>query len=104
MRKLMKDAIRLIRVYHDMNQSDVAARVGLSKSYISELESGTKKITMEVLEKYSRAFDIPMSSVMLFAEKSSDRSFENRTKEFVADKVVRMLDWLDDISRERPRV
>ena len=46
-------ALRLIRVFHDMNQADVADKLGLSKSYISELEQGRKKPSIEVLERYA---------------------------------------------------
>ncbi len=66
---MMNKALRLVRVYHDLSLVEAAERVGLSKSYVSELEKGHKKVSMEVLEKYATAFDMPMSSLMLFAEK-----------------------------------
>jgi DNA-binding XRE family transcriptional regulator len=58
-RKMLNEALRLVRVYHDLSQADVAERVGLSKSYVSEIESGEKNVSIAVLEKYSTAFDIP---------------------------------------------
>ena len=97
----MKNALRLIRVYHDLNQADAAARVGLSKSYVSEIESGSKKVTLEVLEKYATAFDIPLSSLMLFAEKSEDLKFSEDVRAYVADKAIKMLDWIETISSDR---
>ncbi|MGJ3627810.1 helix-turn-helix domain-containing protein [Sphingomonas sp. MMS24-JH45] len=59
-----------MRVFHDLNKTQVAARVGLSKSYVTELERGDKKVTLEVLEKYASAFKIPVSSLMFFCGKS----------------------------------
>jgi len=97
----MNNALRLIRVYHDMNQNDAAERVGLSKSYVSELEKGHKKVTLEVLEKYAKGFNLPVSSLMLFAERSDDSKFVDRTRSFVADKVAKMLDWIDTITEEK---
>lgn len=95
---MMNKALRLVRVYHDLNQGDAAERVGLSKSYISELENGRKKVTLEVLEKYSKAFDIPVSSLMLFGERAGEIRFSEDVRIFVAEKVITMLDWIATIS------
>lgn len=98
---MMNKALRLVRAYHDLNQADTAERVGLSKSYISEIESGTKKVTLEVLEKYATAFDIPISSLMLFAEKSENGNFAEDTRTYVAKKALKMLDWIETISSDK---
>src|SRR5258705_185981 len=79
----MNKALRLIRVYHDMTLTQAAARVGLSKSYVSDLEKGHKKVTLEVLEKYATAFGLPMSSLMLFAERTESGDFAEKTPEFL---------------------
>lgn len=95
---MLNEALRLVRVYHDLNQGDAAQKVGLSKSYICEIESGRKKVTLDVLEKYALAFDIPVSSLMLFAEKNENGGFSEGVRTFVADKVIKMLDWINVIS------
>lgn len=91
-------ALRLIRVFHDMNQADLADKLGLSKSYISELEQGRKKPSIEVLEKYAAFFRIPLSSLLLFAEKADKANFVEKSRAFTADKVLKMLDWIETIS------
>lgn len=98
---MLNEALRLVRVYHDLNQGDAAQKVGLSRSYICEIESGRKKVTLDVLEKYAQAFNIPVSSLMLFAEKNEDRDFSEDIRTFIADKVVKMLDWINVISDSR---
>jgi NAD(P) transhydrogenase len=40
MKSKLSQALRLVRVYHDQTQTETARRIGLSKSYISELEAG----------------------------------------------------------------
>lgn len=98
---MLSKALRLIRVYHDMNLSETAERVGLSKSYISEMERGHKKVTLDVLDKYSTAFDIPVSSLMLFAERAETGGFSEDTRALIADKALKMLDWIATISSDR---
>jgi transcriptional regulator with XRE-family HTH domain len=92
-------ALRLIREYHRLSRTELAAKVGLSKSYISELERG-KKPTIDVIERYAEAFRIPVSSLLLFAEYSDDPNLPERTRAFAADKVLRMLEWLRDTAAE----
>jgi transcriptional regulator with XRE-family HTH domain len=100
MKSMLSQALRLIRVYHDLTQTEAARRIGLSKSYVSELEAGNKKVTLDVLEKYASAFKLPVSSLMLFAEHSHDGKFAEDVRVYVADKVVKMLDWISTISEE----
>ena len=95
-------ALKLIRDYHRLSQSDLADRVGLSKSYISELEAGTKKASLDVLERYSEKFSIPLSSLLLFAERMENPNTSDRTRTFAADKVLKMLEWFRDVSGVEP--
>ena len=39
---MLSEALRLIRVFHDVKQNELAERFGVSKSYLSEIESGKK--------------------------------------------------------------
>lgn len=97
---MLNEALRLMRVFHDLNKTQVAERVGLSKSYITELERGDKKVTLEVLRKYANAFSVPLSSLMFFAEQATEGPPE-RVRTAVASKVVKMLDWIATVTAER---
>lgn len=98
---MLHEALRLVRVFHDLNKTQTADRVGLSKSYITELERGDKKVTLEVLQKYADAFNVPLSSLMFFAEQASDGSSNEKVRTAVAGKVVKMLDWIATVTAER---
>lgn len=98
---MLNEALRLVRVFHDLNKTQTADRVGLSKSYITELERGDKKVTMEVLEKYANGFSVPLSSLMFFAEQAGNPSATEKTRTFVAGKTLKMLDWIATVTAER---
>ncbi|MBT9160597.1 MAG: hypothetical protein DDT26_01884 [Dehalococcoidia bacterium] len=98
---MLNEALRLVRVFHDLNKTQTADRVRLSKSYITELERGDKKVTMEVLEKYADGFSIPLSSLMFFAEQAANPSTTEKTRSFVAGKTLKMLDWIAAVTAER---
>jgi len=69
---MVNEVLRLLRVYNDMKSSDLAEKMNLSSSYISELESGKKKVSIDIINKYSNFFEIPSSSILLMSE-SLDR-------------------------------
>ena len=83
----------MVRVFHDMNQTTLAERLQISKSYLSEIESGKKQVTLELLQKYADIFGMPLSSLLFFAEQVEGGAREGlRTS--IAGKVIKMLDWM----------
>lgn len=92
---MLNEALRLIRVYHDMKQSEAAEKLGISKSYLSEIEGSRKKPSLDLIEKYSSTFNIPISSIMFFSEQmESGKAFEG-ARSLVASKVVSLLKFLE---------
>lgn len=96
---MINEALKLVRVYHNMKQKDLADALRLSASYLNEIESGKKQVTMDVLEKYSQYFKIPTSSLLYFAEQKG-RFGEQRQVNPIAAKAIKMLDWIDTITRD----
>lgn len=97
-------ALKLIRQYHRLSQAELADKIGLSRSFVSELEKvDGKKPSIDVLERYASFFNIPVSSLLLFAERSGAPDLRDKTRSFAADKVLRMLEWLEETSRDDAR-
>ncbi len=92
---MLAEAIRLIRVFHDMKQNELAARLGISKSYLSEIESGKKAPSVEIIQKYSSEFQIPASSILFFSEQLGDLSsgydVADKARGVIARKVLNFL-------------
>ena len=96
---MINDALKLVRVYHNLKQKELADALKLSPSYLNEIESGKKQVTMDVLEKYSIFFKIPSSSLLYFAERK-DRHGEKAVVNPIAAKAIKMLDWVDTITSD----
>jgi transcriptional regulator with XRE-family HTH domain len=96
---MINEALRLVRVFHNLKQKDLAKALDLSPSYLNEIESGKKQVTMDVLEKYSNYFRLPPSSLLFFAERKG-RTGENLSSNPIAAKALKMLDWVETIARE----
>ena len=93
---MINEALRLIRVYHDMRQSEVAKKLGISSSYLSEIEKGTKKPTLELVEKYGVLFQVPASSIMFFSENMNKGRAYEKARGFVAGKIISLMQFLED--------
>ncbi|SMO93103.1 DNA-binding transcriptional regulator, XRE-family HTH domain [Thalassovita litoralis] len=92
---MLSEALRLIRVFHDLKQHELADRLGLSKSHISELESGKKAPSMDVIQRYSDEFHIPASSILFFSESLENPSKAKRAKSAIAGKVLQFLQLVE---------
>jgi len=94
---MLNRALRLLRTYHQFTQANLAKRLEISGSYLSEIESGDKNPGLDLLERYADVFKMPVSSIMLFAE-SIDSGHKPGAKLRVAaaDKILRLLEWLEE--------
>jgi len=92
---MLNEALRLVRVYHDMTQSQLSLELGLSNSYLSEIESGKKQPSIDLLEKYSGRFNVPVSSLLFFSESLDQKKVTDRVRLGAARKIVSLLKWVE---------
>lgn len=90
---MLNKALKLIRAFYDISQSELSDRLGISKSYLSEIESGKKQPTIEILNKYSAQFDIPLSSILFFSENMDSNKITDKLRVGIAKKIVSILEW-----------
>jgi transcriptional regulator with XRE-family HTH domain len=93
----LNKALRLLREYHGLKQVETATRLGFQKSVVSELESGTRPASLDVLNRYAETFKMPMSSVILLAELQDNSQMQpSAIRRLVAEKALKILDWLNE--------
>ncbi|MCW8111909.1 helix-turn-helix domain-containing protein [Yersinia intermedia] len=93
---MINRALKTIRLFHNIKQSELADKLCISKSYLSELESGKKTVSFDILEKYSNNFDIPVSSLFFFAERINEPGKDTIPEKFktvFADKILKIMEW-----------
>ena len=84
-------ALKQLRLFHGLKQTELASRLSVSPSYISEIESGQKDPSLELIQKYALEFRVPASSVLFFAE-NVGRPAESRKP--IADKILSILEFI----------
>jgi transcriptional regulator with XRE-family HTH domain len=66
--------LRLLRVAEDITARELAGKLGLSASYISEIETGKKEPTLKVLNAYGAFFGISPANLLYIQEESPSAS------------------------------
>lgn len=59
-----ENPLRVWREYRELTQQQVAAEAGISKSYLSQLESGQRKGTTEVLRAIARVLNVSLDDLV----------------------------------------
>lgn len=92
-------SLRILRLYWGKSQAELATELEISQSYLSEVETGRKDVTIDLLDRYSKRLSVPMSSLLLFAEGVEGAPPARRGQVFVAGKVLKLLERLipDDV-------
>ncbi len=92
---LLGSILKHIRIFNKQTQLELAKNLNISRSYISEIESNNKTPTIEILQKYSDVFNIPLSTIILFAEEYGDKKgLRKKAKSLLAKTAVDFLDWI----------
>ncbi len=90
---MINKALRLLRTYHDYSQTELCSELGVSNSYLSEIESGKKQPSLDILRKYSEYFDLPLSSILFFAEDLETKKATDNFRKDIANKIISILEW-----------
>lgn len=91
---MLNDALKQIRVFHQLKQVDLASELGISKSYLSEIESKKKAVSMDLLEKYANYFSVPASSLMIFSENIEAVKKSDKLRLKCAKKILKVMEWV----------
>jgi len=80
------DRLRALREQKNLSQGDIEKRTGLLRGYISRVENGRTIPTIETLEKWARALEVPL--YQLFYDGEAPPKLENLPKRKTADDIA----------------
>jgi len=96
---MINQALRTMRIFHDMTQKELAERLEISKSHLSEIETGKKVPTLSLLDRYAEVFQIPTSSILFFSENLDEESPQlEKSRVMVSSKILALLDFIAERS------
>ena len=76
----------------EISQSDLARKSGLHRSYIGDLERGSRNISVKNLSRLASALEVPASKVLAMAEKrmAADGPYKLKKKKAATPAKTRM--------------
>lgn len=93
---MIGEALRLLRIFNGYKSAELAQKIEISQSYVSEIENNKKQPTMEILDKYAAIFDMKKSTLLLFAESlEDDIEINSNKKQKVAQAGMKLLKILE---------
>ena len=92
---MINEALRLIRVFHDLKQVELAEKLEVSKSHLSEIEKGVKSPSLDLIGRYAHEFNLPISSIMFFAEELPNAKAGELVRSKIAGKVIDILRFVE---------
>lgn len=91
----VNEALRLLRIFYGYKAIELAKKIEISQSYLSEIENGKKEPSLEILKKYSETFKIKVSTLLLFSEELEKD--EKNIKKDIGKKMIKLLQFLEKI-------
>lgn len=72
-------ALRAIRERVGITPRDICARIGISKSQLSDIERGIQAVSLRRARQFAAVFEVPLEDVIeaLLQERLSEAGFEN---------------------------
>lgn len=87
---IIGQSIRRIRKSLGITQEELALKIGISPSFLSHVERGTKKASIETIYKVANALDVPIeklfSDLYIPSSKNKNLSFTKKIEMLVKDK------------------
>ena len=104
------DRLKTLREAKDLSQGDIEVRTGLLRCYVSRVENGHTVPSLETLEKFARALELPLYHLMFDGDKppapprsisrSTEDSLESsRSGALLMKKMVSLLAKMDQEDR-----
>src|SRR6478609_3676884 len=75
---IIGDRLRALREEKKLSQGEIEKRTGLLRCYISRVENGHTVPSVETLEKFARALEVPMYQI--FYDGNLNSNLSNLTK------------------------
>ena len=84
---MIGDILKRTRTIYGYKASELSELLGISKSYLSEIENNKKQPSLELLEKYSKIYDMK-----LLSENYEEASKSNKGDKFIRNMMIKLIE------------
>lgn len=90
------EGLRLLRIYKKLKVKEVAELLGISPNYLSEIETGKKTPSIDVIERYADIFKTSPALILFFADlEFTEEKSKGKIKKIIRNKVFHLLQTIE---------
>ncbi|MGD7667995.1 helix-turn-helix transcriptional regulator [Brevibacillus laterosporus] len=95
---MIGDVLKKTRAIYGYKATEMSSMLGISNSYLSEIENNKKQPSLELLQRYSEILGVRLSSLILLSENLEDATKRNKSQEFIKKM---MLGLINSMSKDK---
>lgn len=88
------ETLRSLRNIYGYSGKELSEKLEISTGYLSEIENNKKSPSLNVLEKYSKVFNLKLSTLILLAEE--DKESLSRGENWIRKKMISFIEKKGD--------
>lgn len=89
---MLGNTLKRLRGIYGYSAKEMSELLGISSSYLSEIENGKKKVSMDLLERYSELFGLRASTLMRFSEDYEDAELNKAGQKFITSLMSKVIE------------
>ncbi|MDN9012817.1 helix-turn-helix domain-containing protein [Brevibacillus laterosporus] len=95
------NTLKRLRLIYGYTAIEMSKELGISTSYLSEIENNKKQPSLELLECYASVLGLKKSSILLLAEQLHEAEQNNKGHEFIRSLMVGLINSMSsDVEEE----
>ncbi len=89
---MLGNTLKRLRGIYGYSAKEMSELLGISSSYLSEIENGKKKVSMDLLECYSELLGLRVSTLVRFSEDYEDTELNNAGQKFITSLMSKLIE------------
>ncbi len=89
---MLGNTLKRLRGIYGYSAKEMSELLGISSSYLSEIENGKKKVSMNLLDRYSELFGLRVSTLVRFSEDYEDAELNNAGQKFITSLMSKVIE------------
>lgn len=85
------ELLKKLRLIYNFKAVDVCQKIGISASYLSEIEHNKRIPPIDLLQKFSELFGIKLSTLILMSEEYRELQEMNKAEIFIQKKMIQLV-------------
>ena len=91
---MIGDVLMRLRKIYGYKAVEISKLLGISASYLSEIENNRKQPSLELLNKYAGLFGIKLSSLILLSESYEEAECQGKGATMIRSMMIKLINGM----------